>query len=189
MTKERVTEKTPAHACVFGIPLNHLMLHMVLPVSSVMDKTLFHWACLVVFDDGDEEHADEREVRLCELGVKDTGKEKIIVPSYTSFANFRELRELMVAQEWLVVEEFSVPDLSPAELFAHVQDVSLNGHVYDPVGENCQRWVKELTECMGYTMQANDLGEAGGWGYCLTSLAIQPALKCAAIKIDKKKKF
>merc|ERR1711933_60006 len=134
------------------------------------------------------EHADEREVRQAELGVEDVDGKKIIVPKYNSYSNFAELLKLMQLQEWKTVEEFRVAELSPADLFARVQNISINGHEYDPVGENCQRWIKELASSLGHDMEAQDLGDAGGWGYCLKCLAIQPALKCHAKKADKKDK-
>merc|ERR1711897_87504 len=66
MSKERVTEKTPADVVVFGVRMSQSTLQNMLPISSVTDEKFFHWHSIFIFDDGDAEHADEREVRQAE---------------------------------------------------------------------------------------------------------------------------
>jgi len=163
ITKEKVTEKTPASCIILGKPLDREMVQYFLPRVGLEDILLFHWMAFFVFED--PEDPDYPECRMAELDVEeDHNKKKIIKGKFTKMDPIY-IKDLLDNHGWKVVQQKAqfTNSLSPAEVFKATMSSPMNGKEYDPVNYNCQHWVKRLCNQFNYCITAQDLGEAGGW--------------------------
>merc|ERR1712217_811583 len=71
---------------------------------------------------------------------------------------------------------------SPEDVWDEAHNLNMNGTQYDPVNNNCQNWVKQLCDKLGYTVKAEDLGEKGGWGQIIALASADVLQKTAALK-------
>lgn len=176
LTRELVGEPMQASLVILGKPLDETIMKKYLPRTGLRSHELFHWMAWFAFNCDDEQF----EFRMAELDVVQDAADgtKKIKGKFTKMSD-EGVRDLLETHGWAVVEkkETDFPQLSPQAVFEQTERNSLNGRDYDPLNRNCQHWVKELCQSLGYTVTSEDLGEKGGWVHVAQCAVVEAKLK------------